>query len=79
MIYCNRRNYEFCALPENPVRECPAIILYPEAQAHLAYATGQWSKTSQQVLWMALKQQQKRQKTKNKTKKPPKTKQTTEN
>lgn len=41
MIYCNRRNYEFCALPENPVRECPAIILYPEAQAHLAYATGQ--------------------------------------
>ncbi len=39
---------------ENPVRECPAISLWPQAQAHLGYAAGQWSQTHQHVhLWMA--------------------------
>ncbi len=51
-------NHEFCtinfALSENLERECPAISLWPQAQAHLGYAAGQWSKTHQQVhLWMA--------------------------
>ncbi len=45
-------NHEFCTLSENPEGECPAISLWPQAQTHLGYAAGQWSKTHQQVhLW----------------------------
>ncbi len=49
-------NHEFCTLSENPEGECPAVSLWPQVQAHLGYAAGQWSETHQQVhLWMAQK------------------------
>ncbi len=36
----------------------PAGSLWPQAQAHLGYASGQWSQTQQQVnLWMAQEKQ----------------------
>ncbi len=38
--------------------ECPSISLWPQAQAHLGYAAGQWSQTHQQDhLWMAQEKQ----------------------
>ncbi len=54
----NWQNHEFCTLSENPEGECPAIRLWPQAQAHLGYAAGQWSQTHQQVhLGMAQEKQ----------------------
>ncbi len=51
-------NHEFCTLSENPEGQCPAVSLWPQAQAHLGYAAGQWSQTHQQVhLWMAQEKQ----------------------
>lgn len=35
--------------PENPKRECSAVASWPQAQAHLDYSAGQWSKTQQQL------------------------------
>ncbi len=52
--------HEFCTLSENPEGECPAVSLWPQAQAHLGYAAGQWSQTHQLVhLWMAQEKQNK--------------------
>ncbi len=51
-------NQEFCTLSENPEGECPAVSLWPQAQAHLGYTAGQWSRKHQQVhLWMAQEKQ----------------------
>ncbi len=51
-------NHEFCTLSENPEGECPAVSLWPQAQAHLGYAAWQWSQTHQQVhIWMAQEKQ----------------------
>ncbi len=33
-------NHEFCTLSENPEGECPAVSLWPQAQAHFGYAQG---------------------------------------
>ncbi len=51
---CDKWNYEFCGLPKNPEGQCPAICSWPQAEANLGSAEGQWSKTHQQIhLWMA--------------------------
>ncbi len=49
---------EMIFVSENPEGECPAISLWPQAQAHLGYAAGQWFQTHQQVhFWMAQEKQ----------------------
>ncbi len=48
-------NHDFCTLSENPEGEYLAVRLWPQAQAHLGHAAGQWSQTHQQVhLWIEM-------------------------
>ncbi len=55
---CDKWNHEFCCLPKNPEGQCPAICSWPQAEANLGSAAGQWSKTHQQIhLWMAEEKQ----------------------